>query len=590
MSITTEHFPGHPPRATSTLSQEGRRAALEAMGSETELDLLVIGGGITGAGTALDAATRGLRVGLVEARDWASGTSSRSSKLVHGGLRYLEMLDFGLVREALKERGLLLQRIAPHLVRPVRFLYPLKHHLWERAYLGAGLALYDALAGFSGKGRGLPTHRHLTRAEALRQCSGLRRDALTGAVAYWDAQVDDARYTMTVVRTAAQYGALCANRTQVVGLLRDGSRVIGARLVDLESGREVEVRARQVIGAAGVWTDDLQRLATSSEERPLAPDAPHVRASKGVHLVVSADHLRSETGLILRTERSVLFVIPWGAHWIIGTTDTEWTLDKGRPAASSADIDYILDRVNAVLTKPIQRSDIQGVYVGLRPLVSGEGDSTVKLSREHVVAQPAPGLVTIAGGKFTTYRIMARDAVDVACRAWGESVPPSCTQQVPLVGASEFLALWNSRIGMAEAHGLALTCLERLLQRYGSDVTTLLELIDRDPTLGREVENSGGYLRAEIQYAASHEGALHLDDVLTRRTRISMEVADRGTGCAREVAEILASVLDWEPQRIEAEVETYRNRVAAELESQRQPDDVSAAEARLAVRESVPVR
>ncbi|MGA2827893.1 MAG: FAD-dependent oxidoreductase, partial [Streptosporangiaceae bacterium] len=260
-----------------------------------EVDILVVGGGVVGAGSALDAVTRGLTTAIVEARDWASGTSSRSSKLIHGGLRYLEMLDFGLVREALHERGLLLDRIAPHLVRPVPFLYPLQHH-WEREYVGAGVAVYDAMAFTSGTAHGLQHHRHLTRKGALREAPCLRKDALTGAVQYWDAQVDDARHTLTVVRTAVSFGAHAANRAQVTGFLRQGERVTGATVTDLETGRNFEVRARQVINATGVWTDDTQALADTRGQF-------HVRASKGIHLVVPRDRLQSNTGLILRTEK-----------------------------------------------------------------------------------------------------------------------------------------------------------------------------------------------------------------------------------------------------------------------------------------------
>ncbi|HET8600652.1 MAG TPA: glycerol-3-phosphate dehydrogenase/oxidase, partial [Segeticoccus sp.] len=339
------------------LSPEARQQALAALAVE-EVDVLVIGGGVVGAGAALDAATRGLRVGLVEQRDFASGTSSRSSKLIHGGLRYLEMLDFALVAEALAERSLLLTRLAPHLVRPVPFLYPLTHRGWERPYVGSGLALYDTLGlawgrrsvGAAPARGGMPHHRHLSRRGALRVVPSLRKDALVGAVQYWDAQVDDARHTMFLARTAAAYGAHVASRARVVGLLREGERVTGAEVSDLESGRRLEVRARQVVNATGVWTDETQAFAGERGQF-------HVRASKGIHLVVPRDRIRSDSGIILRTETSVLFVIPWGRHWIIGTTDTDWTLGKAHPAASQRDIDYLLRHVNAVLSTPLTRAD-----------------------------------------------------------------------------------------------------------------------------------------------------------------------------------------------------------------------------------------
>ncbi|WP_063736841.1 glycerol-3-phosphate dehydrogenase/oxidase [Streptomyces sp. RTd22] len=566
---------------TPALGPAERGEALARM-ADRELDVLVVGGGVVGAGTALDAATRGLETGLVESRDWASGTSSRSSKLVHGGLRYLEMLDFALVREALKERGLLLERIAPHLVKPVPFLYPLKHRGWERVYAGAGVALYDAMSVSSGHGRGLPVHRHLSRTRALRVAPGLRKDALVGALQYYDAQVDDARFVTSLVRTAARYGAHVANRARVVGFLREGARVVGARVHDLEQGGEFEVRARQVVNASGVWTDETQALIGERGQF-------HVRASKGIHLVVPRDRIHSSTGLILRTEKSVLFVIPWGRHWIIGTTDTGWDLDKAHPAASSADIDYLLEHVNEVLAVPLTRDDVEGVYAGLRPLLAGESDATSKLSREHTVAHPVPGLVVVAGGKYTTYRVMAKDAVDEAVHALDRRVGPCVTEDVPLAGAVGYNALWNARARMAKRTGLHVARVEHLLNRYGALTEEVLELVASDSSLGEPLAAAEDYLRAEVVYAASHEGARHLDDVLTRRTRISIETFDRGTRGAREVAELMAPVLGWGPEQIDKEVEHYEKRVEAERESQRQPDDLTADAARLGAPDIVPL-
>ncbi|WP_432036600.1 glycerol-3-phosphate dehydrogenase/oxidase [Streptomyces cucumeris] len=566
---------------TPALGPAERGEALARM-ADRELDVLVVGSGVVGAGTALDAATRGLETGLVEARDWASGTSSRSSKLVHGGLRYLEMLDFALVREALKERGLLLERIAPHLVKPVPFLYPLKHRGWERLYAGAGVALYDAMSVSSGHGRGLPVHRHLTRTKALRVAPCLRKDALVGALQYYDAQVDDARFVTALVRTAARYGAHVANRARVVGVLREGARVVGARVHDLEQGGEFEVRARQVVNASGVWTDETQALIGERGQF-------HVRASKGIHLVVPRDRIHSTTGLILRTEKSVLFVIPWGRHWIVGTTDTDWDLDKAHPAASSADIDYLLEHVNEVLAVPLTRDDVEGVYAGLRPLLAGESDATSKLSREHTVAHPVPGMVVVAGGKYTTYRVMAKDAVDEAVHGLDRRVGPCVTEEVPLVGAVGYKALWNARARIARRCGLHVARVEHLLNRYGALADEVLELIAQDPSLGEPLQGADDYLRAEAVYAASHEGARHLDDVLTRRTRISIETFDRGTRTAREVAELMAGVLGWGQEQIDKEVEHYEKRVEAERESQRQPDDLTADAARLGAPDIVPL-
>ncbi|WP_029391725.1 glycerol-3-phosphate dehydrogenase/oxidase [Streptomyces xiaopingdaonensis] len=566
---------------TATLGPEQRAEALARM-AERELDVLVVGGGVVGAGTALDAATRGLSTGIVEARDWAAGTSSRSSKLIHGGLRYLEMLDFALVREALKERGLLLERLAPHLVKPVPFLYPLRHRGWERFYVGSGVGLYDAMSLSSGHGRGLPLHRHLSRRHALQVAPGLKRSALVGALQYYDAQVDDARFTETLVRTAASYGTLAANGARVVGFLREGERVVGARIEDLEFGGEFEVRAKQVVNATGVWTDDTQGLIAERGRF-------HVRASKGIHLVVPRDRINSSSGLILRTETSVLFVIPWGRHWIIGTTDTDWDLDKAHPAASSADIDYLLDHLNSVLSVPLSRDDVEGVYAGLRPLLAGESDATSKLSREHTVVHPVPGLVVIAGGKYTTYRVMAKDAVDEAVRGLDEKVGPCVTEEVQLVGAEGYPARWNARARLAAGAGLHVARVEHLLGRYGTLAQEVLELVARDPALGEPLPAADDYLKAEVVYACTHEGARHVEDVLTRRTRISIETFDRGARSARECADLMAPVLGWDGDQIAREVEHYEKRVEAEVESQRQPDDRTADAARLGAPDIAPL-
>ena len=564
------------------LSPEARTRALADLASG-ELDVLVVGGGVVGAGSALDAATRGLRVGLVEARDFAAGTSSRSSKLIHGGLRYLEMLDFRLVAEALQERGLLIQTLAPHLVRPVPFVYPLKHRGWERLYAGAGVALYDTLGLLSGRSRGVPHHRHLTRRGARRVVPSLRKDALVGALEYYDAQVDDARHTMMVARTAAAYGAHVATRARVVGLMKESGRVVGAEVQDLETGERIEVRAKQVINATGVWTDETQSLAGERGQF-------HVRASKGIHLVVPRDRIRSEAGLILRTEKSVLFVIPWGRHWIIGTTDTDWDLDRAHPAASAADIDYLLQHVNAVLEQPLTHEDVEGVYAGLRPLLAGESDSTSKLSREHAVATPVPGLVVVAGGKYTTYRVMAKDAVDAAVHGLDARVPASVTENIPLLGAEGWEALKNSVNVLADRYGVHAAWIEHLLGRYGSLIDEVLEPLKDDPSLGEPLKGAPDYLRAEILYAATHEGARHLDDILTRRTRTSIETFDRGLGAAEEVAALVAPVLGWSSEQQAKEVEHYQGRVAAERESQRMPDDATADSARMGAPDVVPVR
>ena len=563
---------------TAELGPEQRDEAWNRFGTEV-FDVLVIGGGVTGAGTALDAVTRGLSTALVEARDLASGTSSRSSKLFHGGLRYLEQLNFSLVREALRERDLSLTELAPHLVKPVSFLYPLTHRGWERFYVGAGLAIYDSLGG----ARAVPRHRHLTRTKARSLFPSLKGSALIGAIRYYDAQTDDARHTLTVARTAAAYGAVLRTSTQVTSLVREGGRVVGAEVRDVETGATTRVRAGVVINCTGVWTDDVQELSGGRGRF-------QVRASKGVHIVVPADRINAETGMILRTETSVLFVIPWGDRWIIGTTDTDWTLSKAHPAATRADIDYILEHVNAVLAVPLTHDDILGVYAGLRPLLSGESEETSQLSREHAIGRPLPGLFAVAGGKYTTYRVMARDAVDEASKDLGRPVPRSVTERTPLVGADGYAAMVNQveRLG-ADEHVPGWR-MRKLLDRYGSLATEVLAPASKDPTLLQPVPGAEQYLRAEILYGATHEGALHLDDLLARRTHISIDTAHRGTESARAVAELVAPVLHWDDRRVEEEVETYVSRVNAERASQEQPDDAAADTVRLQFRDTRDVK
>ncbi|HEY2636181.1 MAG TPA: glycerol-3-phosphate dehydrogenase/oxidase, partial [Solirubrobacteraceae bacterium] len=430
--------------------------------------------------------------------------------------------------------------------------------------------LYDELGGHEGMHR----HRHLTKRKALKVAPALDPDCLVGALQYDDGQVDDARHTLAVARTAARYGAAVANAASVTGFLREAGRVTGVRVRDHASGDELDVAARAVVNATGVWTDDLQHLVGERGKF-------QVRASKGIHLVVPRDRLQLDTGLILRTETSVLFVIPWSRHWLIGTTDTEWTLDKAHPAASRADIDYVLEHLNRVLTQPLGHDDVEGVYAGLRPLLSGEDEATSRLSREHAVAAPVPGLVAVAGGKYTTYRVMARDAIDAAARGMDARVAPSATDVTPLVGADGYQAMWNRRHALAADSILHVARIEHLLHRYGTQATELLELVAERPELAEPLPGADEYLAVEALYAASHEGALHVDDVLARRTRISIESWDRGLAAAEPVARLMAEVLGWGDDEVAREVQVYEARVGAERDSQRQEDDQTADAARL---------
>lgn len=561
---------------TTALTPRSRQDALDRFEASTKqdgaLDVLVVGGGVTGAGVALDAVTRGLDVGLVEAQDWAGGTSSRSSKLVHGGLRYLQMLDFRLVHEALTERDLLLKRLAPHLVRPVSFLYPLEHRVWQRAYVGAGVALYDVLASLAPGRRALPWHRHVSRAGMQRLVPDVRHDAAVGAIRYWDACVDDARLVTVLVRTAVGYGVHAASRTQVVELTVDASgRVDGAVLTDTETGRRITVRARHVISATGVWTEQTESL-TGTE------GSLRVLASKGVHVVVPRDRIHGDVGMILQTEKSVLFIIPWSRYWVIGTTDTPWHQDLRHPVATAADIDYVLDHANQVLAVPLTRDDVVGTWAGLRPLLqpgTKAGTSSAKVSREHTVASPVDGLTVIAGGKLTTYRVMAVDAVDFALGDRAKALP-SITDRIPLAGAEGHAVLQRQARRIGRRHGWDRATVDHLLHRYGSLLTEVIAGVEADPALAVPLTGAPAYLRAEVAYAATHEGVIHLEDVMVHRTRLGYEQRDRGLGAVQEIADLVGQRLGWDDARRAAEIAAYRERCAAEETASHEPDDAAA--------------
>jgi len=537
------------------------------------LDVLIVGGGVVGTGAAVDAASRGLSVGLIEERDYAAGASSKSSKLIHGGLRYLEMLDFALVREALRERRLLLTTLAPHLVKPVAFIWPLTHRIWERPYLAAGLLLYDTMGGR----RAVPRARQLSRGGVLAVAPGLRPDALVGGVRFFDAQEDDARMVAMLARTAAGLGAALATNVRMERTLRaadvtrptalgNGRRVVGVAARDLLRQAAVTIKARHVVLATGAWTDS---------------DELQVRPSKGVHITVPRARIAMESGLLMRTEKSVLFVIPWGDHWLIGDTDTEWPYDPAHAAASGADVAYLLAKINGVLRDPLTEADVEGVFAGLRPLVAASAAAdTTKLSREHTISSPAQGLSVIGGGKYTTYRIMARDLIDVAAADLashgGWRVPASVTHALPLLGADQWPRRWAARRETADSSSLPLGQLERLLNRYGSCTDDLLELIAARPELGEPLAGAGGYLRVEVVYACTHEGAVHLEDVLARRTRTAIEVRDRGVFAAADACDLMATELGWSPSQRERELTSYRAWVAAQLAGETAPDDESA--------------
>jgi glycerol-3-phosphate dehydrogenase len=556
--------------ARTALNPEHRLWSRQRLANDV-LDILVVGGGVTGTGAVLDAASRGMSAGLIEARDYAAGASSKSSKLIHGGLRYLEMLDFALVREALQERRLLLTRIAPHLVKPVPLMWPLTHRLWERPYLAAGLLLYDTMGGR----RAVPRAKQLTRTQALRVAPALDPRRFVGAVRFYDAQEDDARLVVYLARTAAGLGAPLVTNMPMTGLLRNGGSVTGVTARDLQSGDKLTIRARHVVLATGAWTQGEQL---------------DVRPSKGVHITVPRSRIPMEAGLLMRTEKSVLFVIPWGEHWLIGDTDTEWPHDPAYPAASRADIEYLLGKVNSVLRDPLTKADVIGVFAGLRPLVAtNPAADTTKLSREHTVRSPEPGLSAIGGGKFTTYRVMARDLIDAAARDLARRsgpIPPSRTADIPLVGATGWASRWVRRAQVASEVGLPVSQIERLLGRYGDCASDLFELIGTRPALGKQLPGSAGYLGAEVVYACSHEGALHLDDVLARRTRAAIETRDRGLEAAPHAAALMAAELGWGPEEAEKELARYRSVAAGQLAAEAADDDAGAYRALSAVCDS----
>lgn len=557
--------------------------------ADNPLDLLVVGGGVVGAAAAFDATTRGLSTGLVESRDIAEGTSSRSSKLVHGGLRYLQMLDFKLVAEALRERNLLLARTAPHLVRGLPFVFPFTKRLVDRAFIGAGVTMYDSMSAASAarwprrphQAIKMPFHRHLSRKSLKKRFPGLNTQKFVGALEYFDAQVDDARLVLTLARSAHSLGASIATRTKVVDYLRteatEGSEpaVIGAILEDQLSGERIRVYAKETMICTGVWTDQQEDLAEAAH--PLK-----VLASKGAHITVPKDRITSQghVGVISQTANSVLFIIPMRTYWVLGTTDTPWSESVDSPAPTAKDIEYILNCANDVLAEELSGRDVIGSWAGLRPLLqpvdSDSSASSSKVSREHSVSRLAPGLSAAAGGKLTTYRSMAEDAVNFATATFAPG-SRSKTRELPLLGAEGYPDWVDKSREIQHDYGISEDGVERLLNRYGSLIREVLELIEESAELASPVGQGGEYLRVEYLYAARYEGALSLIDLLERRTRLFFEVADRGVVAAAEVAELVAPELGWDQARIEAECARYTEYVNAHVQAEGSSSDTEAA-------------
>lgn len=541
--------------ATDIWGVAARENALQRLrrSSEEPLDLLIIGGGVVGSGAALDAALRGIDVALVEASDVASGTSSRSSRLAHGGLRYLEQREFGLVHEALTERGLLLERIAPHLVHPLPFLLPLQSK-WERSYFGAGVQLYDTLSRVGGYGGTMPRPKALKPDDAAGLAPGLKVDEWPGgAVTFFDAQIDDARHTLACVRSAVSAGASVASRAQVTGLIEESGRVVGAYVRDTETGEEITVHARCVMSAAGPWTNDVLAMVGRDSKAV-------VRRSRGVHLVVRGDAIPDGYALIARTPSSVLFLLPWGHVWLVGTTDDDWDGDLAEPAVTRADVDYLLEQANRWLRTPLNDADVVGTYAGIRPLVADGSSDTTQVSREHAIATPTPGLVVISGGKYTTYRSMAEQVVDTVVEQLalaGKKLTGKCrTASTPLVGAYGWQLAWERRALTAEQLGVSVETVEHLLRRHGDRISRIVELVAHDPSLAEKVHPELPYLRAEVVVAVVDEGARSIEDVLVRRTHIALETRDPEPAIDFTLR-TLADVLGWKRKRRAAELEAF---------------------------------
>jgi len=527
-----------------------RATALRRLADE-EFDVLVVGGGITGAGVAVDAATRGLRTALVERDDFASGTSSKSSKLVHGGIRYLQQREVGLVYEALAERQVL-RRTAPHLVRVLPFLLPVftRDGLLPRRLarlLGTTMWMYDLTGGMRiGK-----LHRRVSKDEALSYMPTLHADRVAASYVYYDAQTDDARLTLAVARTAADYGAAVANYTRLVDFEKgtDG-RVRAAHVV--ADGQTIEVRTKLVVNATGVWADDVRALDEGTNPSSIRP-------AKGVHVTVPWSLVQNRIAAVIPVpkDRRSVFVVPWGGEGgehrftYIGTTDTDYDGPVDDPQITPDDVEYLLGAINGAVTTNITRDDILGTWAGLRPLVrAATSERTADLSRRHSVRTSDSGVVTVTGGKLTTYRRMAADTVDAAVEHLGiEGRRPSRTARVRLHGA----AGWGSSDLPAD-----------LASRYGGDAREVLGLTKGNPSLATPIVPGLAHSRAEVVYAVRNEMARTVDDVLSRRTRARLLARDASAAAAADVAAVMAGELGWGDAERDRQAERYRALIATE--------------------------
>jgi glycerol-3-phosphate dehydrogenase len=551
------------------LNANTRRADLEAMTREP-LDVLVIGGGITGAGVALDAVTRGYRVGLVERADFASGTSSRSTKLLHGGIRYLPQFDIALVSEGLHERGRLL-RNAPHLARPLGFLLPLYDSSRKPVglpiappfgvgltmILDIGLWLYDRLAGK----RSIAPHRRLSRAETVRRMPELTEKGVKSGFLYYDGQTDDARLTLAVLRTAAAHGALVASYAEVARYAEEDGRVTGAYVRATLDGDRTErlIRARHVVNATGVWAEANDHLSGGESRLHIAP-------SKGAHLVFSRERLGLDDEAIVLPETDdgrIIFIVPWLSRALVGTTDTDTSL-AAPPVAEQDDITYLLNHLNRYMREPVTIADIVSTYAGYRPLLRLKKDeATGRLSRAHEVVERADGLVTIAGGKLTSYRQMAEDVVDHLEGREGKR-QPALTRTLRLQGATGWPESRERFFQRAAEARLDATVAEHLVHAYGDEGLEILDLIAERPALGERLIPDLPYLRAEVVHACRAELALTLEDLLARRLHIAIEDRSRGLGVVADAAALMAGELGWGDEERAAHLAAYDQYVRAE--------------------------
>jgi glycerol-3-phosphate dehydrogenase len=538
---------------TQPFSAHARRAALDLL-SHARFDILVIGGGITGAGVARDAAMRGLRTALVERHDFASGTSSRSSRLIHGGLRYLEHGWLHLVFESSRERRTLM-RIAPHLVGPLAFTWPVYDEarvpLWK---LGAGLMVYDALALFRNLGG---NHQRLVPDEVLELEPAIRREGLRGGARYFDASTNDVRLTLATVRAAADAGATIINHAEVRSLRRAGAHVTGAHVVDRISGKDVDVTARVVVNATGPWSDSIRRMADTHATTVL-------RGTKGVHIAVPRDRIANRDALTILSaiDGRVMFVLPAGSFTIVGTTDTDYAGPIDEVRAAPADITYLLRSANEYFpAAQLEPTDVVAAWAGIRPLVAGGGAAPSSTSREHSITWTAPGLLTVTGGKLTTYRSMAASVVNQVARALGVPARAAPTHWVALPGGD--MRSFDEEVEAATATIGVGALAKHLVRMHGTGWRAVWTIVGSNTALSAPVVPTLPYIVAELHYAVEQEMALTLGDLLIRRLHVAFETRDHGIAAAPAAARTVGPLLGWSENDYAAQLAAYRAEIAS---------------------------